>query len=324
MSSTYPTPLRARVAIFVFDKSSYGAWISIFLGIVLLFGITFAVLSPFGHGMHEETSLTEDVDFFQGIYFSIVTISSLGYGDIQPKGAGKILAGIEVVLGLSIIGVMIAKLTSKPVTHLVSRLFLSETKKQMDKFKALFDARSSDFESLLDEVRRVFQQTPAQTPGQPVFQLPGKRVSQPPATTALVAASLKAALDNLLQSSSELRDYIEEEGFHKSYFVLAPTVSFIHLAKAVEGAYFFLEQSIASLPFESNPSIRVHVLTRSVRRTLLNSLSAQKDTCQMVTSGFRIDNSVKKAFRDILVICDGISESLLPLQEQPNQLLLTS
>jgi hypothetical protein len=52
------------------------------------------------------------VHFPDCLYFSVVTFTSLGYGDIVPHGVGKILACLEVMLGLAFLGVFIAKLTS--------------------------------------------------------------------------------------------------------------------------------------------------------------------------------------------------------------------
>jgi len=38
------------------------------------------------------------------IYFSLTTYSSLGYGDVVPTGAIKLLAGTEALAGLRLIG----------------------------------------------------------------------------------------------------------------------------------------------------------------------------------------------------------------------------
>lgn len=38
------------------------------------------------------------------VYFSVVTYSSLGFGDVYPRGALRLLAGVEAVNGLLMIG----------------------------------------------------------------------------------------------------------------------------------------------------------------------------------------------------------------------------
>lgn len=47
------------------------------------------------------------------IYFSIVTITSLGYGDIQPMGYSRAIASMEVLCGLVLVGFAVGKLTSE-------------------------------------------------------------------------------------------------------------------------------------------------------------------------------------------------------------------
>ena len=37
------------------------------------------------------------------LYFSLITYTSLGYGDIAPLGPARLLAGIESLIGLGLI-----------------------------------------------------------------------------------------------------------------------------------------------------------------------------------------------------------------------------
>lgn len=68
-----------------------------------LFGVTYYVLDKVLHfgalkGADAENS------FFHYIYFSGVTYSSLGLGDIYPTGGLQLLIGVEATLGLILIG----------------------------------------------------------------------------------------------------------------------------------------------------------------------------------------------------------------------------
>lgn len=42
--------------------------------------------------------------FFDYLYFSAATYSSLGFGDVYPRGGFRLLAGVEVLNGLVLIG----------------------------------------------------------------------------------------------------------------------------------------------------------------------------------------------------------------------------
>ena len=69
---------------------------------------------PFMHlgQLQHSDDPSRQVSFPDCLYFSIITISSLGYGDIQPVGSARGLACVEVVLGLTIIGILIARVAS--------------------------------------------------------------------------------------------------------------------------------------------------------------------------------------------------------------------
>jgi len=65
------------------------------------------------------------------LYFSVTTISSLGYGDLHPTGLLKPLACAEVLLGLLILGVGIAKILSARTDALVETLAVSQFRNEL-------------------------------------------------------------------------------------------------------------------------------------------------------------------------------------------------
>jgi hypothetical protein len=79
--------------------------------VVLLFGFGFYLLTVYTpeHGISNGTPGWMVID---SMYFSINTISTLGYGDIIPLGFSKILVSIEVTVGLLLFGIGIAKMIS--------------------------------------------------------------------------------------------------------------------------------------------------------------------------------------------------------------------
>ena len=60
--------------------------------------------------------LVEDIRWIDAIYFSVITVSTVGYGDISPQTtAGKIFTMVYVVVG---IGVFVA-LVSTTAHHII-------------------------------------------------------------------------------------------------------------------------------------------------------------------------------------------------------------
>lgn len=78
------------------------------IGTILLFGIIFSL---FPWILHHPEGVTHRSD---GLYFSIITFTTLGYGDVYPANAlAKALVSVEVVLGYLMGGVFIAILTKR-------------------------------------------------------------------------------------------------------------------------------------------------------------------------------------------------------------------
>ncbi|MDP2233316.1 MAG: potassium channel family protein [Actinomycetota bacterium] len=83
------------------------------------------------------------------LYFSVVTLTSLGYGDIRPDGIARLIAGVEVVLGLSFFGVIVAKISSVKQDYILRRMYYAD----------LIDRRLSEYVEKLDEYRKLYRIT---------------------------------------------------------------------------------------------------------------------------------------------------------------------
>ena len=115
------------------------------------------------HGIGQNLKPLSDITFSTGIYFSIVTISSLGYGDMHPMGFSKALICVEVLMGLAVIGIMIAKVTSRRLSYHVSRLFSFDAQKRLEDFAAQFDIVRVDLDAIMPKLAAVYRDVPRQT-----------------------------------------------------------------------------------------------------------------------------------------------------------------
>jgi hypothetical protein len=81
----------------------------------LFAGILLIILSAFLHtfGILTKGDVLFTPNFFQAFYFSVVTFTTLGYGDIVPIGFSKLVAIIEAFCGLFIIPLFIIGLSRK-------------------------------------------------------------------------------------------------------------------------------------------------------------------------------------------------------------------
>ena len=83
-------------------------WAAWSLGIAILFGLIFILIGP------EAFDLRHDNTGFSFFYYSIVTFTTLGFGDITPKTlTTEILITIEVILGYIMLGGLISIFANK-------------------------------------------------------------------------------------------------------------------------------------------------------------------------------------------------------------------
>ena len=115
------------------DKINILSLLWAFLAICGISAVLFFILGMYGHGL-EYAARPRQVSFFDSLYFSIVTISSLGYGDIHPVSYSKAIACTEVILGLVIIGLVISKVASERTGYLLRRIYSSDVQKRLKYF----------------------------------------------------------------------------------------------------------------------------------------------------------------------------------------------
>ncbi|MDQ3239440.1 MAG: ion channel, partial [bacterium] len=74
---------------------------------ILLFSIVLVVLSADLFLEFEKTSDTLFKNFGDAVWFSVVTVATVGYGDIYPKTQnGRLLASFLIIFGISIFGIV--------------------------------------------------------------------------------------------------------------------------------------------------------------------------------------------------------------------------
>jgi len=82
-------------------------WTFLFLLLItLLFGLSYYFTNTLRIN-YTDTANTL-ISIWDSLFFSIVTIATLGYGDIRVVGVGRVIAGLEVVVGLMFVGVFTA------------------------------------------------------------------------------------------------------------------------------------------------------------------------------------------------------------------------
>ena len=296
-----------RMVVWIVESSLRG-WVLCFAVGVVVFGGFYASLSSYGHGISDTAT---EIDFWDGLYFSVVTVSSLGYGDLHPQGYAKIAAGIEVLMGLAFIGVMIAKLTSKPISYLVSRLFVSEVKRELRNIGTSLGNCVSELSNLI-EANNVHHPTPGTSSDD----------DQLPPDPRKLATEWADCLRHLSRDIMRLQQYIEEERLDSSYFLVVPTASMVEVADEVSSAIDALGQAVVGLPADS--SIANRILTFGNRRSISNLIAKTDRLARVIKTAPRFEKDVKEAYEDIIRACSDLADALKVERLYPDQIMSDS
>lgn len=119
---------------------------------VLVPAAIFFLLTKIGQGITPTFTTTEQtvISIWDCLYFSVVTISSLGYGDYRPIGAGRIVASLQVMYGLFLLAVIVSKLASERTSTIIKLVYASDTHRRLVEFIESAKARN---DSLIEAVK---------------------------------------------------------------------------------------------------------------------------------------------------------------------------
>lgn len=108
----------------------------IWIGTILLSGACYWLGALIGeHGLIEAgRPLSADLHgFASAVYFSFVTATSIGYGDIVPLGGARVIAVAEAIIALLIFGAVVAKFVSHRQEELVSEIHRVTFEERLDR-----------------------------------------------------------------------------------------------------------------------------------------------------------------------------------------------
>ena len=116
----------------LFEQASYKTIIFFFVFVILFIAFTFWIATPFDQGVLLKKE--EKFNFGDAIYFSIVTFTSLGYGDYTPIGIGKLFASLSVLSGLMLVATLIGKIASERQYSMLLLLHTSDCQRRLSEF----------------------------------------------------------------------------------------------------------------------------------------------------------------------------------------------
>jgi hypothetical protein len=110
------------------ERASYLDLLAAGAGTILLSSVYFW-LAPQSDSLNKGTA-----PFSDAVYFSIVTFTSLGYGDLSPQGLGRFVAATNVLLGLVFIALLVGKFASERQQSILFLLHTSDCQRRLNEF----------------------------------------------------------------------------------------------------------------------------------------------------------------------------------------------
>ena len=293
-----------RVVLYLIDDVTIPTYLILFVLVVVISGLLYHYLTPLGHGMGRESSPLSDTSLRNGFYLSLVTVSSLGYSDMHPIGWSKAVASIEVLMGMIICGILIAKIASHRLSFHVSRIYGSYGRDYLDKTSKIFEELAEKIEGWGSDYSARYEGING-------------------ATNVDVRVELIRNLVDIANSMEfhvkALYDYVERDVQQTDYFQNVPTGSIVQLGQSSDKMFYILGQVMISL----SPQSRIKILQGDVRRKIGTAAQAMLKISKVIDQhkGASDRQEVRRTFEGVGRVCSSISRALgeAPDQFIPNQ-----
>ncbi len=285
-----------KVLSHLVDRMSLTAYSFIYCAVIIAAGFSYWCLTPGPNGIEEHGVPLIGATLWDGLYFSIVTIGTLGYGDMAPLGWSRAIACFELLFGIGFVGIAIARITSRRLGHHVERLFAADAQSRLDDFTERFLESTSKIRELLQEVGKAVQPTPG-TPG---------AVGSPVPSSSQLRDAAEALLANLQADTKALADYFALEVANGEYFGILPEEPVCALARSMDRIVLLLGQLVLVTEGRLREEIFMSGGTASER--LFVTLSHKSKVCSIVLERVKAEQVVQ-LFRKVSRLCENFDQN---------------
>ncbi len=133
---TVPFILNHREISKILEKITFFRILLIWTGTITIFGIVYKLLSTGTSYLYNPSQERIISSLLDSIYFSFITATSTGFGDIVPVGFFKILAIFEVIIGLLLLAFVTFKLVSLKQDIILSEIYEISFAERMNRLRS--------------------------------------------------------------------------------------------------------------------------------------------------------------------------------------------
>ncbi len=120
------------------DRQSTSRLFLFWIALSIAFGLAYWTAGLLNHsGLFEEGKRLDGSlhGLVSALYFSFVTVTSVGYGDVLPHGVARLMAVAEAIAGLLIFGAVISKFVSRRQDQVVEEIHRITFEERLDRIQ---------------------------------------------------------------------------------------------------------------------------------------------------------------------------------------------
>lgn len=137
------------------DRISFFQVFALWILIIFIFAFIYFLLAYLpGNSLRYSSELIQAnaEGFLNSLYFSFITATSLGYGDVAPIGISKFLSGLEVIFGLIVYGVLISKLVSVKQEVILEEVYDISYEEVIDRLRSGLYLFRADIDRIIEKI----------------------------------------------------------------------------------------------------------------------------------------------------------------------------
>ena len=122
----------------IFDRLTFFDMFMIWVLIISLFGLSYYFFSREDSFLFYTRNNQPVTNILDALYFSFITATSTGFGDITPHGNFKILTIVEVIFGLSLLATLTSKLVSIKEDAILNEIYEISFNERLSRLRSSF------------------------------------------------------------------------------------------------------------------------------------------------------------------------------------------
>jgi len=137
------------------DRLSFGRIFLMWVLMIIVFGLIFFALSLDSENalLYRGNAIAKNINgLFDSVYYSFITATTTGYGDISPQGLSKLFAVIEVLFGVIVSGILISKLIGVKQEVILEEVYNISYEEVVDRLKNGLYLFRSDINRTLEKI----------------------------------------------------------------------------------------------------------------------------------------------------------------------------